>query len=188
MTEVLLIWDSPLFFENLFREHNIKCQRVISESIGTPFIPACKCIIIPTGFANREYTNILPGLKKNAKRFENFIRKGGNLVIFSPMVDKYVYDWLPMELEYIQQQQVTTICTTKDNEAQCLVENLCSDVEFDGYFSKTDGEIIFSDKKGKALMVVKQLGKGKVIATTIHEFPSVQFLKWVDQNAKSTRL
>ncbi len=189
MVETMLIWDNPLLFEKLFKEHDIKCQRIVSESIGTPFTPACKCVVIPTGFANKEYTNILPGIERNAKSFEKFVRSGGNLVIFSPLVPHYKYDWLPMELEYVQQQQqVTPVCKTKDHEAQCLVEDTCTEIEFDGFFSKTDDEILFSDETGNPLMVVKQLGDGKIIATTIHEFPSGKFLKWINETAKKSKL
>lgn len=189
MTEAMLIWDNPLLFEKLFKEHGIKCQRIVSESIGTPFTPACKCVLIPTGFANKEYTKILPGIERNAKSFEKFVRSGGNLVIFSPMVPHYKYDWLPMELEYVQQQQqVTPVCKTKDHEAQCLVEDTCSEVEFDGYFSKTDGDVVFASDKGNPLLVVKKLGEGRIIATSIHEFPSGKFLKWIIETAKKSKL
>ncbi|WP_094226799.1 hypothetical protein [Methanolobus psychrotolerans] len=188
MTEVMLIWDNPLLFEKLFKEHNIKCQRIVSDSIGTPFISPCKCVVIPTGFANKDYTNILPGIERNATRLEKFVREGGNLVIFSPIVHSYKYEWLPMELEYVQQQEVTTVCKVKDHEAQCLIEDTENEVEFDGFFSKTDAEVVFSDKSGNPLMVVKELGNGRIIATTIHEFPSGKFLKWINETAKKTRL
>ncbi|MDG6242870.1 MAG: hypothetical protein QCH31_00550 [Methanolobus sp.] len=188
MTDVILIWDNPLLFEKLFREYDIKCQRIIADSIGTPFIQPCKCVIIPTGFANEAYTNILPGIERNAKRLENFVLKGGNLIIFSPMVPSYRYDWLPIELEYTQQHQVTHISNDQKHEAQCLVEDSCCEVEFDGYFSKTDGEVVFKSKEGNPLMVVKEIGEGRIIATTIHEFPSGEFLKWITGNAKKSRL
>ncbi|SFM42413.1 hypothetical protein [Methanolobus profundi] len=188
MTEAMLIWDTPLLFEKLFKEHDIKCQRIVSDSIGTPFIPPCKCVVIPTGFANKAYTKILPGIERNAKSLEKFVRSGGNLMVFGPMVPEYKYNWLPMELEYKQEQQVTTICMAQDHEAQCLVEDTCSEVEFDGYFSKTDGEVVFRSDEGKPLMVVKELGEGRIIATTIHEFPSGRFLKWINDTAKKSKL
>ncbi len=188
MTEVMLIWDNPLLFEKLFKEHDIKCQRIVADSIGTPFTPPCKCVVIPTGFANKEYTNILPGIERNAKSFENFVRKGGNLIIFSPVVPEYSYRWLPMELEYKQKHQITKICKDEDHEAQCLVDNKCSEVEFDGYFSKTEGKVVYSSNEGMPLMVVKELGEGKIIATTIHELPSGEFLKWITETAKKSKL
>lgn len=184
----MLIWDNPLLFEKLFKEHDIKCQRIVSDSIGTPFTPSCKCVVIPTGFANKAYTGILPGIERNARSFEQFVRDGGNLVIFSPMVTEYDYKWLPMELQYKQKQQVTHICKDQCHGAQCLVEDSCSEVEFDGYFSKAEGEVLFKDEEGKPLMVIKEIGKGKIIATTIHEFPSGKFLKWITETAKKSRL
>jgi hypothetical protein len=188
MTEAMLVWDNPLLFEKLFTEHGIKCQRIVSDSIGTPFTPPCKCVVIPTGFANKTYTHILPGIERNAKSFEKFVRGGGNLVIFSPVVFEYEYKWLPMELEYKQQYQVTHICKEKEHEAQCIVEDTCSEIEFDGYFTKTDGEVIFRSDEGNPLMVVKELGEGKIIATTIHEFPTGKFLKWIIETAKMSKL
>jgi hypothetical protein len=188
MPEVMLIWDNPLLFEKLFKEHDIKCQRIVSDSIGTPFIPPCKCVVIPTGFANKAYTSILLGIERNAKSFEKFVRGGGNLVIFSPAIPKYDYKWLPIELEYRQEYQVTHICKDKDHDAQCLVEDEGSEIEFDGYFTKTDGEVIFRSDEGNPLMVVKKLGEGRIIATTIHEFPSGEFFKWIIETAKNSKL
>lgn len=93
-----------------------------------------------------------------------------------------------MELEYKQKHQVTNICKNQDHEAQCLVEDYCCEVEFDGYFSKSDGEVVFKNDEGNPLMVVKELGEGRIIATTIHEFPSGEFLKWINETAKKSKL
>ncbi len=51
-------------------------------------LPSCKCIIIPTGFANPDYTKIAAGIERNGKAFEKFVKNGGILVVFGPMVSK----------------------------------------------------------------------------------------------------
>ncbi|MCQ6962677.1 hypothetical protein [Methanolobus chelungpuianus] len=186
MTDVMLLWDSPLLFEKLFAEHGIKCQRITAETIGTPFLPPCKCLVVPTGFANPAYTKVLGGLRRSKKQIERFVEKGGIVLAFGPMVEGHDFDWLPMELKYVQKQMSADICKAKD-ESQCIVDKL-EGVEFDGYLKNAEGDVLLTDKKGRALMVSKKTGDGMIIVTTIHEFPSGDFLKWVLQKAKSTRL
>lgn len=186
MTDVMLLWDSPLLFEKLFAEHDIKCQRITAGTIGTPFLPPCKCLVIPTGFANPAYTKVLSGLRRSKKQIERFLDKGGIVLVFGPMVDEHDYDWLPMNLKYVQEQMSADVCKTGE-DAQCMIDDL-EQVEFDGYFTDTDGDILLTDTEGKSLMVSKRVGEGKIIATTIHEFPSGDFLKWIVQKSKSTKL
>ena len=75
-----------------------------------------------------------------------------------------------------------------EHNAQCLVDNPEAEIEFDGYFSDAEGDVLFRDENGNALMVIKELGEGMIIATTIHEFPSGNFLKWVVQSAKKSKI
>lgn len=186
MTDVMLLWDTPLLFEKLFIEYNIKCQRVSTGSMGTPFLPPCKCLIIPTGFANPAYTKILSDIVRNKKKIHKFVENGGTLLIFGPMVEAYEFDWLPMKLKYIQRQMSAKVCKAND-EVQCLVEEL-EHVEFDGYFTDVGGDVLLKDEDGNALMVSKKVGEGMIFATTIHELPSEDFLKRMVQHAKSTKL
>ncbi len=188
MTDVMLLWDNALLFEKLFLEHDIKCQRIAPENLGTPFLPPSKCLMIPTGFANTDYTKVLNGIERSKKKLETFVEKGGTLVIFGPMISEYEYPWLPMKLRYVQKQMSANICITKEHIARCLVEDPKMEVEFDGYFTDTEGDVIFRDEDGNALMVVKKYGEGMIIATTIHEFPSGEFLKWIVENAKTTKI
>ncbi|WP_406656438.1 hypothetical protein V7O62_11325 [Methanolobus sp. ZRKC2] len=188
MTEVMLLWDKTLLFEKLFLEHDIKCQRIAPENLGTPFLPPCKCLMVPTGFANPAYTKILSGIERSRKKLEKFVENGGILVIFGPMVSEYDYPWLPTKLRYVQKQMSAKAFRKGEHNAQCLVDNPEAEIEFDGYFSDAEGEVLFKDENGNALMVIKELGEGMIIATTIHEFPSGNFLKWVVQSAKKSKI
>jgi hypothetical protein len=60
--------------------------------------------------------------------------------------------------------------------------------EFDGYLTDVQGDVLLTDQEGHALMVSKKIGEGMIIATTIHEFPSGDFLKLMVERSKSTRL
>jgi hypothetical protein len=187
MTDVMLLWDSPLLFEKLFTEHGIKCQRISAESIGTPFLPPCRCLVIPTGFANPAYTKVLKGLVRNKKQIEKFVEKGGTLLVFGPMVDGHEFNWLPMRLKYVQKQMSADVCKTDEHNIQCIVDDL-EQVEFDGYFIDVQGKVLLTDKDRNALMASKKIGEGMIIATTIHELPSGDFLKLMVERSKSTRL
>ncbi len=61
-------------------------------------------------------------------------------------------------------------------------------IEFDGYFTETDGDVLFRDEKGNPLMVSKKIGDGIIIATTIHEYPSGDFLKWMVETGKRNKI
>lgn len=188
MTDVMLLWDNPLLFEKLFEENGLKCQRILSTALGTPFLPACKCVIIPTGFANSAYTKILPGIERNGKAFEKFVSAGGVLVVFGALVTTYDHDWLPMQLTYKEKHGETSLHRVGEHGAQCIVNDPGMAVECDGYFSSTDGDVILNNDNGEAVMVVKKVGEGMIIATTVHEFPSPDFLVCVMDNARRSKL
>ncbi|MCL7411043.1 MAG: hypothetical protein M8350_04430 [Methanosarcinaceae archaeon] len=190
MTDVMLIWDTPLLFEKLFVDNDIKCQRILSQAVGTPFLPSCKCIIIPTGFANLDYTKIHSGIERNGRAFEKFVKNGGILVVFGPMVSEYHYDWLPMELTYVQEHGSTLAQKVDEHGAQSIIpdDNIDTPIECDGYFSETDGSVLLKNDGGKQIMVAKDIGDGMFIATTIHEFPSADFLSWLMSRAKMSKI
>lgn len=188
MTDVMLLWDNPLLFEKLFEENGLKCQRILSTALGTPFLPACKCVIVPTGFANSAYTKILPGIERNGKAFEKFVSAGGVLVIFGALVKTYDHNWLPMQLTYTEKHGETHLHRLGEHGAQCIVADPEMTVECDGYFSSTDGDVILNNDDGEAVMVVKEMGEGMIIATTVHEFPSPDFLTCVMDSARRSKL
>ncbi len=189
MTDVMLIWDTPLLFEKLFVDNDLKCQRILSNAVGTPFLPSCKCIIIPTGFANPDYTKIVAGIERNGRAFEKFVKNGGILVVFGPMVSEYHYDWLPIKLTYVQEHGSTLVQKVNGHGAQSIISDvdINTPIECDGYFSKTDADVLLNNSDGKPIMVAKNLGDGIAIATTIHEFPSADFLSWIMERAKLSR-
>ncbi|WP_370573003.1 hypothetical protein [Methanomethylovorans sp.] len=188
MTDVMLLWETPLLFEKLFVEYGIKCQRVPAESISTPFLPPCRCLILPTGFANPAYTSTLKSVARNKNKIENFLQKGGAVVIFGPMVPEHGYDWLPFELKYVQEQGYGTVQRVAGYEDLCVIDKHATEVEYDGYFLNTDAKVVLKDANNRPLMIIKDVGKGKVIACSIHEFPSKDFLQCIVEMSSSCKI
>jgi hypothetical protein len=177
MSDVILLWDCPLLFEKLFLEYGLECSRALSTSLGTSYLPACKILILPTGFANKQYTKTGVGLERGKRSLERFVTKGGTLLIFSPLVPGYEYEWLPFSLKYVMEENPCTPSPVGEHEAQKLVENVTLPAGCDGYFSETDAQVVLEDDRGRPIMVVKEIGEGMVVATTIHELPAAGFFK-----------
>ena len=179
MLNITLIWDCELLFEKLFVEHGLSYQRTPSSAIGTPFLPRSRIMIVPTGFANQQYTKILRGIEANKSFFDGFVKKGGVLVIYGALVPEYTYRWLPFTLKYRVQYGAVDIEAAEDRdrgcECSCIFDG--TRAECDGYFTETDGDIILTGD-GMPILVTKEHGDGIIVATTIHEFPTGEFLKW----------
>ncbi len=175
MSDVILLWDCPLLFEKLFTEYGLECSRALSTSLGTPYLPACKVLVLPTGFANKQYTKTGVGLERGKRSLENFVAKGGTLLVFSPLVPEYEYEWLSFSLKYVMEENPCIPHPVGEHDAQKLVKNIIPPVGCDGYFTETDADIVIKDDKGRPIMVVKEIGDGMVVATTIHELPAAEF-------------
>lgn len=175
MSDVILLWDCPLLFEKLFTEYGLECSRALSTSLSTPYLPACKVLVLPTGFANKQYTKTGVGLERGKRSLENFVAKGGTLLVFSPLVPEYEYEWLSFSLKYVMEENPCIPHPVGEHDAQKLVKNIIPPVGCDGYFTETDADIVIKDDKGRPIMVVKEIGDGMVVATTIHELPAAEF-------------
>ncbi|HIE31785.1 MAG TPA: hypothetical protein EYP67_05310 [Methanosarcinales archaeon] len=175
MIDVTLVWDGDLLFEKLFVEHGLSYQRVPSSALGTRFLPTSRVLIIPTGFANRQYTKIAGGIEANKRFFDRFVEEGGVLVVYGALNPEYTYRWLPFTLKYREQYGAVDIEVVQEHGCACIFEG--DRAECDGYFIETDGDIILTGD-GSPVLVAKEHGNGMIIATTIHEFPSGAFLRW----------
>ena len=89
MSEIALIWDRPLLFEKLFVEYGVACARVSPLQIGTVYSPKFKVAILPVGFGNPAYSTVAKSVRNVGIFPQQFLRKGGVLVVFSPYVDDY---------------------------------------------------------------------------------------------------
>jgi hypothetical protein len=88
-----------------------------------------------------------------------------------------MYRWLPFTLKYREQYGAVDIEAAEDRSHECSCIFDGTRAECDGYFTETDGDVILTGG-GMPILVAKEHGDGIIVATTIHEFPTGEFLKW----------
>jgi hypothetical protein len=188
MPDIALIGDRTFLFEKLFQELGASYQSLQPSILGSPFLPKFKMIIIPTGFANPQYSKTLPLLQRFKSNMAGFIRDGGILTVFGPLVPEHDYDWLPLPLRYIcelSSQQITP-AQTSEHECSCLCSTLTP--ECDGYLLPDPGfETVLKDSQGRAILVVGEYGQGLIVATSVHEFPAAGYIRWALSKAKPAK-
>jgi hypothetical protein len=91
-----------------------------------------------------------------------------------------------MPLKYICELGSQRVAST-DHECSCL---LCTPTpECDGYLLPGEGfETILKDAKGRAVLVMAKYGDGLIVATSVHEFPAAEYIKWALEKARSAKL
>lgn len=186
MTDIALVWDTGLLFEKFFVEHGFDHMLVHPAAIGSPFLPPFKHVIIPAGFSNPQYSKLLPYLIKKKQNIERFISNGGTLLVFSPLVGSHLYEWLPFTIEYVQQYGPVELSEQCKSEVSLIAGG--TKLECDGFFSRAEGECILANENGEPVLVRKKYDVGQVIATTIHEFPTPAFIRWVLNHSKLSSL
>jgi hypothetical protein len=186
MPDIALLGDRTFLFEKLFQELGASYQFIVPGILGSPFLPPFKVVIIPTGFANPQYSRTLPALQRARSAIEAFIRKGGILTVFGPLVPEHKYEWLPLKLEYICEYGSRQL-DPSEHECSCLA---CTQTpECDGYLIPGERfETILKDEKGRTVLAAAALGGGMIVATSIHEFPAAGYIKWALSKAKETKI
>ena len=174
-----LLWDEKLVFTRYIEECGVSCEHITPHMVAAPFFRGrFVTLIVPTGFANPEFSNLLPALRAAAPRIRRFVEAGGNLLVFGAASGREnTYDWLPFPIRYHHQYGPVSIEIDKSHPGACLVEGYDTGcIECDGYYTDFDGTVM-ARAEGNPVMIGKSIGKGMVIATTIHEYPSKSFLK-----------
>jgi len=186
MSDIALIGERTFLYENLFADLGVSFQFLSPAILGSPFLPKYKMVMIPTGFANPDYSKALPALQRMKSNISDFVQKGGVLTVFGPMVPDHNYDWLPLSLRYVCELSSPTISPSVD-ECSCL---LCTSTpECDGYLVAGEGfETVLKDEKGRSILVRANFGKGLIVATSVHEFPAVEYIKWALSQARPAKL
>jgi len=185
MPDIALISERTYLFEKLFQDLGVTYQFLQPSVLGSPFLPQFKMIMIPTGFANPQYSQTLPALQRLSSKIADFVKMGGLLTIFGPLIPRHNYEWLPLKLEYYCEygsQKVTRV----DHECSCL---LCTSTpECDGYLVPGEGfETILNDAKNRAILVMGKYGRGLIVATSVHEFPASDYIKWALNKANPAK-
>ena len=173
------VWDTPQPFIRYIEECGVPCELVTPYMLAAPFYRGSfSCLVIPTGFANPAYCRLLPALRASSGRIQKFVENGGNLMVYGAAIDRPgVYDWLPFPVEYRHEFSARTVSCSGSDLGGSLVEDYDpSCIECDGFFPSHGGTT--AGISGSApLIVEKTLGKGTVLVTSVHEYPSRAFVK-----------
>jgi hypothetical protein len=173
------VWATKQHFNRYIEDSGIGCELITPHMLAAPFFrPTISCLIIPTGFANPAYSNLLPALRASSPRITRFVENGGNLLVFGAAMEKPdAYDWLPFPLQYTHDHHPRSISCSPSSEARLIIEDYdASCIECDGSFIAFEAECT-GTCGDSAIMLEKKVGKGTIIVTSIHEFPSRSFLK-----------
>ena len=181
--EIALLWDKEITYKRYLIDRGFDCEVVTPGTLAAPFFSTrvCRLLIVPAGFGNTLYSGILKELRATSMFIKNFVKGGGTLLVSGAFSIKDAYDWLPIEIEYVMEERRVKIELITEHEAATIVEK--DECFCDGYFEEVDAgcEVLLTvkrDEDEKAVLVVSEYGAGKIIATTIHEYPSEQFIAY----------
>ncbi len=173
------VWATPQHFNRFIEDCGITCELVTPHMLAAPFYrQTFNCLIIPTGFANPHYSNLLPALRASSPRIKKFVENGGNLLVYGAATEKPdVYDWLPFTVTYGHDCHPRQIDCIPSSDTGTLIDDydpLC--IECDGSFVSHEG-ICIGRAEDTDVIIEKQVGKGKIVVTSVHEYPAKKFLK-----------
>ena len=184
------VWGTKQHFNRYIEECGISCELVTPQMLGAPFYRGSfNCLIIPTGFANPAYSNLLPALRAASVRIKKFVETGGNLLVFGAAADKPdAYDWLPFRVEYRHDCHPRRIECSPCSDSGTLITDYNSQcIECDGSFPSHE-----ATRVGIAelcdVIIEKKIGEGRIVVTSVHEYPSRGFLKNFCSSGKESRL
>ena len=189
-----IIWDTPVMFSRLVEECGYIPELVTPHFLAAPFFRrSFSAIIIPGGFANPSYSSVLPALRACEDRIRRFVTSGGTVLAFGAGIDKPdAYDWLTLGVRY-RFGFTEGVAEGDDNPAlPGITEDCPGTVLIDGVFELPSpagsgmnapgtGEGV--DPKillylgGFPILIEYSAGAGRIILTTLHEYPSRGFLR-----------
>jgi hypothetical protein len=173
------VWDSPQHFSRLIEDCGIPCEIVTPQLLAAPFFRGSfNCLVIPTGFGNPKYSNLLPALRASESRIERFVERGGNLLVFGAADDRPdAYDWLPFRVSYRHECRPRKIVFSGDSIATSIVDEYDPEtIECDGSFPSHEATCIGAADAADVI-IEQKFGKGRIIVTSVHEFPSRNFIR-----------
>jgi hypothetical protein len=173
------VWATPQHFNRFIEECGITCELVTPQMLAAPFFrPMLNCLIIPTGFANPAYSNLLPALRASSPRIRRFVENGGSLLVFGAATGKAdAYDWLPFRIMYRHDCHPRNITCSAGAISRSIIDDYDpTAIECDGFFPEHEGEAAGTEESSPVI-IEKGIGRGMVVVTSVHEYPSRRFLK-----------
>jgi hypothetical protein len=173
------VWSERQHFNRYIEDLGIASELITPQMLAAPFFRiALSCLIIPTGFANPAYSNILPALRASSSRIAQFVENGGKLRGFGAAMDRAdAYDWLPFSGRYAHDYRPRCVVCSPVTGCGSIIEDYdATSIECDGSFPSHEADCVGS-ADGAPVILAKGLGKGMVVITSVHEFPSKKFLQ-----------
>ncbi|MFH0968447.1 MAG: hypothetical protein V1862_12260 [Methanobacteriota archaeon] len=189
-----IIWDTPVMFTRLVEDCGYIPELVTPHLLAAPFFRrSYSCIIIPGGFAHPSYSSVLPALRACEDRIRRFIAGGGMVLVFGAGHDKPdAYDWLPVMVQYRFGFSEGIVEGGMNDLYSCIIEDSPDMVSIDGFFDLTNDGRVSSQgasgreegtkaevhllMRGSPVMIEYRQGAGRIIVTSLHEYPSRRFL------------
>ncbi|HDS45057.1 MAG TPA: hypothetical protein ENN68_03005 [Methanomicrobia archaeon] len=180
--EIALLWDRETPYEQYLREHGFRYKLVQPQHLAAPFFSwrSFRLMIVPAGFGNSYFSGMLAALRANREAITAFVRDGGTLLVSGALAHSTAYDWLPLQLEYVRKDiQAPLERKTDDAAAQLVEQPVCF---CDGYLETLADDwdevlTVESDSGACPVLVVARYGAGKIVVSSIHEYPSERFLQ-----------
>ncbi len=188
-----IVWDSPMMFTRLIEDCGFVPELVTPHLLAAPFFRrAFSAIIIPGGFANPSYSSVIHALRASEGRIHRFIQGGGTLIAFGAGIDRPdAYDWLPVTIQYRFGFSEGKIEEEGCHPISCILEDCPETISIDGIFtipgsSGADAQVPEQESqklavrmrmRGAPVLVEYSLGAGRIILTSLHEYPSRRFLR-----------
>mgnify|MGYP001303894114 CR=1 FL=1 len=179
MTRVGLLWDEPVVFSRFLEDCGVTCQQLTPQLLAAPFFRGSfAALVIPAGFANPAYSRLLPALRAVSARLRRFLEEGGRVLVFGAGIDRPdAYNWLPFAVTYRHEHLAGRLTCESAAACTALFSEYDPDaIECDGYFPVHEGEVV-ARMDGHPVVIRRQVGRGEVVATTIHEYPSKGFMR-----------
>ncbi len=175
-----LAWDCSVPFIRYIEDTGIACELITPQMMAAPYYRGkLVSLIIPTGFGNKAYSGLLPALRASSGRINKFLEKGGRVIVFGAMsTETDRYDWLPVPVEYVSEYFSSPVHLIGNNPITTIFDDFnTNEIDCDGYIKNPEGEVLAHTDDGKAIVVSYPIGKGTLIVTTIHEYPSRGFMR-----------
>ncbi|MDD1718711.1 MAG: hypothetical protein LUQ25_01505 [Methanoregulaceae archaeon] len=173
-----LIWDTPLVFSRFIEECGFECEHISPQLLAAPFFRrSFSTLIVPAGFGNPSYSRLLPALRASTSRIRRFVEAGGNLLVYGPgLPGENTMDWLPFPIKFVHSPGVRRIeCDATNPAASILKDYDESSMECDGYIDSPE-TVTVASSAGRPVLSTYLAGRGTVVVTSIHEYPSRSFI------------
>jgi len=180
--QVAVIWEGPQLFTRLVEDCGHTCELVTPHLLAAPFFRRrLHGLVIPAGFASPGHTSILAALRAISPRIRRFIQEGGTLLAFGAGSDiPNAYDWLPVPIIYHYGFLKVPLVSEKDHPFASIVDEGTDMVSIDGILGPVpddgNGQVVLKAPEGLVMLTIT-FGKGRILITSLHEYPSHRFVR-----------